>query len=247
MKALKFAVIILTALALNSCNDKDESTPAVTKLCRCRATEDTYTIPSISNPYYHHSLWLSFQDDSGNDLMKGIGFDTWSSEVAGLVTGGEDDYGGPVKSELFTLEYVFEDGIPNVWDSWVDHMGVLHEYYPTMTLQKDRAYEEWMQDLIAGSFDYNYLRFDTQSRKYVGVPEALLYGSSISICDFAEKIIFRLTCPYIFGNDKAHDIITWWSPLGENLAVCYSVEYGGKEFPIEGNVSYQFATIILNK
>ena len=75
----------------------------------CASCKKKFCCDGIS--FTIHPLYLSFQDTSGNDLVKGIGFDVWRD--GGYVTGGEEDVGGIVKPELFTLEFVFENGIPN--------------------------------------------------------------------------------------------------------------------------------------
>ena len=71
-----------------------------------------------------------------------------------------------------------------------------------------------------------------------------MYGQKTVDCDFAEKIILRLTCPSLFSDNEAHDIVTWWQlKKGFSNPTCYRIEYGGKEFPVDERV----ATIILDR
>ncbi|MDR2910741.1 MAG: hypothetical protein LBV47_05185 [Bacteroidales bacterium] len=69
---------------------------------------------------------------------------------------------------------------------------------------------------------------------------------------FPKKITFRLTFPYLFGDNDAHDIITWWEPyLHENgeetlYTVCYRMEFEGKELTVDGQHSEPL-TIILDR
>ena len=236
MKTLKFAVLLLAMLAVCSCGDKDD-------------TNNT----CCDNSLYQHSIWISFQDASGNDLTEGIGCNlngkvdengevsVLDYETRKLVKVKIDDLGGWVKPELYTLEYVYEEGIPNPWKPEPKPYVTYHEHYPDLYLYKGL-------DLPKKFRDYNYLWFDTGSYRYTGFPEALLYGWSIEEAPFAEKIIFRLTCPYLFGDDAEHDIVTWWEPLFGNNTICSRVEYDGKECLLEGGEeSYPIATIILDR
>ena len=61
----------------------------------------------------------------------------------------------------------------------------------------------------------------------------------------ADKIIYKLSCPYIFGDDAVHEIVTYWKPdkSGYQRQLCYLIEFEGKEFPVEES----FATIILDR
>jgi len=227
MKTLKLTVLLLaTVLIMNGCSNKEN-------LICCL------------NPFYQHLIWLSFQDASGNDLVKGIGFDTWNSEIGGLVTGKEGDGGGPVKREFYTLEYVYEDGIPNPWKPEPKPWVIYDVRYPEIALH------EIMPSEFNANPNYNYLWFETSSYKFTGGPEALLYGHKIEDCDFAEKIIFRLTCPYLFGNDEAHDIITWWElKKGIRNPLCYRIEFDGKkitEIVYAKDSSFSLATIVLDR
>ena len=202
MKTLKFTVLILTMLTVNGCDKDPKNEPIIDGI----------------NSYYDHLLSLSFQDVSGNDLLEGL-------EIVKLY-----DLGGTVKPELYTLDIIFEDGIPNPWQQANTTYAIYNKRYPELTLNTG---------------NYNSLIFTTQSYKYTGLPEALLYGSSIEKAEFAEKITFRVTCSYLFGNNETHDIVTWWKqPESGFLSIPYRVEFEGKEFPIENNV---VATIILNR
>ena len=91
---------------------------------------------------------------------------------------------------------------------------------------------------------------------------------------FNEKATFQLSCPYIFGDNKVHDIATWWKPekiadawLGhrflELAPSCYRIEIDGKEITeityvsdlpynqsgsIHGQAGpYSIATIVLDR
>ena len=215
VRTLKFTLLLLTMLIVSSCSNKDED---VDPLC-------------CMNPLYQHLLWISFQDESGNDLLEGSEF-VWSS-----------DYGmrDTSKPEYYTLDVVYEDGIPNPWKPEPKPYVIYDINYPRLYWGKG-----WLSppEPLANPY-YNYLWFETSSYKFTGFAEALLYGQSIEYCDFAEKIIFRLTCLYLFNDNEAHDIVTWWEiPSGRpDLTICYRIEFEGKEFPVKESI----ATIILDR
>ena len=215
MKTLKLTVLLATMLIMNGCNKQKDET----------------------FPFYQHLLWISFQDATGSDLVTGIGFDYWVTNSNGLIiTGGEDEPGGTVKSELFSVEYVYEDGIPNPWKPEPKPGVIYVENHPEIGLRKGKYYSKEFPMNV----NYDYLMFDTKSLRDERFP-------------FAEKIIIRLKCSYIFGDDEVHDIITWWKPyIYENrdssiYGVCYRIEFGGKEFLVEIFENAAVATIILDK
>ncbi|MDR2911434.1 MAG: hypothetical protein LBV47_08775 [Bacteroidales bacterium] len=234
--------------------------------------ENSFYEPSTV-PFFQHRLWLSFKDASGNDLTKGIGlFDVWvpgSKDSPFFIgdyywtTGNEEEYiEGLIKPELYTLDIIFEDGIPNplkpepapIINGYPAY--VLNNPNPRLNISLKKGSSIKMHsnstDLLPGvNPDCNYLYFDFKSYKIYGLPSALLYGIPAKEIPFTEKIILRLTCPYLFGDNEAHDIVTWWEPYiyenGEEsiYAVCYRIEFEGKEITLDGQ-HYDVPTIILD-
>ena len=63
--------------------------------------------------------------------------------------------------------------------------------------------------------------------------EYLLLWVSSSNRFHAEKIIHKLKCPYIFGNNEEHTITTYWKHGNNNdECFCSSVEMDGYVFPV---------------
>ena len=218
MKTLKLTVLILTMLIINSCTSKEESPTE-----EPQEVEDEIEIPPNVSlgitafypygiPFSLQQLLLSFQDKSGNDLVKGIGF--WSNywlafnpvDSTRLVytgtEGGETDAWGVVNSELYTLEYAF-NGIP--YDK-----NILADYdweKPPLGFRRGKPFSKKYPELNG---NYDYLFFNTVSR--------------------TGKITFKLSCPYLFGDDAVHDIDTWWKYEEDiEFPICYRIEFGGKE------------------
>ncbi len=69
-----------------------------------------------------------------------------------------------------------------------------------------------------------------------------------------QTVTYTLTCPQLFGDELAHEIVTYWSKDPTDIAnramLCYKVEVDGKEFtdvthPMDG--WYYYATIVLDR
>jgi hypothetical protein len=230
-------------LLFNSCNDNDKQ-------------ED---IPIVGiNPFYGYSISISFIDASGNDLVKGLEVYEQGTIVERRwengTSGGELDISGRVKRELYTLETVFPDGIPDPSKPQSNPYAILEIPFPTLyysPIYLNYATAETMDD-------YNYF---------------LMGASSYKRYDFPEKIIIRFTCPHVFGDNEAHDIVTYWKLHVDKIYVdkqlwidlnnprykvgdyieniypkCSRLEYGGKEFIINSDPYYgQYATIVLDR
>ena len=73
------------------------------------------------------------------------------------------------------------------------------------------------------------MRFEIENREY-------LYLNALSSPWYkADKLVYKLTCPYVFGDDKEHIIVSYWQypESGErrNL-ICYHVELDGKKISV---------------
>ena len=66
-----------------------------------------------------------------------------------------------------------------------------------------------------------------------------------------QKIIFRLKCPYVFGDEKVREVATYWNvtkttkPWVKFNTECYRIEFEGKEYEVT-NRGYYTATIVLS-
>ena len=171
------------------------------------------------HPYYGHVLWLGFQDVSGNDLLKGSEFELLYNYNGIFDT---------VKPEFYTLEIIYDKGIINPWVEPGHYKnGTDDIIYPKLYIANE--------SFVSLGFLNNgreYLQFFTESTRLAG--------------NFPKKIIFRLKCPYLFGDNKVHDIVTWWKFIDTYCApLCYRIEYGGKKFPVEIIDNAIVATIVL--
>ena len=69
------------------------------------------------------------------------------------------------------------------------------------------------------------------------------------------KLTYKIRCPYVFGDNKEHEFVTYWDlnphiteVLGLAYASCYRIEYEGKEFtpqPVRDN--YHVGIIVLDR
>ena len=209
----------MAALATTSCNNADNE-----------------LLLNSQPPEYIHCLYLSFLDTSGNDLIKGIGYDWFQPEgdESGEIASREKERGGLVKPDLYTLDVVFPDGIENPWYPKPQPGVILEPRTPYMGV--------WKRTSDHPPYDPKgyYLTFSTSS-----------YREFVFQQPFAEKITFRVKCPYVFGDDATHDIVTWWVHERQDYALgtkCYRVEFDGKEYT---QITYEYgdqmslATVVL--
>ena len=67
---------------------------------------------------------------------------------------------------------------------------------------------------------------------------------------FINKVVYRLRCFYIFGDNNLHEIITYWKSEKEMINhICYRIEFEGKEYTQINYDEYKFsvATIVLER
>ena len=97
-----------------------------------------------------------------------------------------DNWAEGIDPDLFTLDIVF----PNLcMDVYYQH------HHNTTSIAPAEFYPELSMKKLDGR---NYLLFKTLS----GIGDD---------CDNSSRIItFKLTCPYVFGDEKVHEIVTHW-------------------------------------
>ena len=103
---------------------------------------------------------------------------------------------------------------------------------------------------VAINENYYFLMFSTP-----GSPTYNIHGDNKDKIEnkipFSEKITFTLKCPYPFGNNSAHEIVTWWKPYNmfRGGTICYHIEFEGKiitEFQYDTEINcFSIATIVL--
>ena len=222
MKTLKFVVLILTMLIISSCKDKDEDEIPIPSSVYLNVT----VYNTLGGPFCFQELLLSFQSKSGKDLVKGIKFwgpgGTYGANYD-IKTGGKTDAWGIVKKEVYTMERIYED------------IDLDKSNFP-IGLRKGKPFSKNYPELN-GNYDYLYFQTDGRGSGNVISSEYPFYDEGYP---FREKATFKLTCPYMFGDNKVHIIDTWWKP-GEDTYVknekipgtwcpiCYRIEVDGKE------------------
>jgi len=118
---------------------------------------------------------------------------------------------------------------PDLYTLYVEGIPKLIE---SLYFLSGEAFEWLYPDIANGNYDNLRFRFISP-----------YFGS------FTEKIIFKLKCPYLFGDDTTHEIITWWKPStkANGCTFCYRIELADKEFtPMDEEKTYfSIATVIL--
>lgn len=178
-------------------------------------------------------------------MVKGLGYSREGVDYAF-----EEEGGGLVKQELFSLEVIYPD----------EKMSPYGNYWEKSGLDKDAPFAP-----ILDNPDYNpevmlirkngtsFLQF-----YFYGVYQLWSDEEGIFVVQSpAETLVYKIKCPHIFKDEVEHEIVTYWrscypeiqEPIFER--VCYRIEYEGKKIPHEqGFFSYEndtwvTATIVL--
>ena len=212
MKFIKFICLLLSILITNSCTNNEMD----------KEDNNLVNMPC----YQYNILLISFQDTTGKDLVKGIGYDWWQSDIIQE----EEAVQGPIKRDLYTLDVVFPDSCMSMYALQKElekQPGIRPvESVPVLVLRKVNG--------------YYYLYFSEASyagRRINGVYEYPM----------AEMITFKLRCPYIFGDDTEHEIISYWKPRPSPYSpYCYHIEFDGKEIINHQDFSEMSENIIIS-
>ena len=185
--------------------------------------------PGSDNPYYIYNLHLGIEDASGNNLLEGL-WNIWQSDY------NDEEYQAAMEKnrELYSLEIVFPD----------EYMDPIHhsafgrgKQYPS----NDR-YE--LGCTIDTNFDWSYSITFNPNRSNMRC-EGKDYLPA------ADKIVYKLSCPSIFGDEEVHEIVTWWKKENHHRRrLCYRIEFEGKEFTqitYERSNTIAYATVVLDR
>jgi hypothetical protein len=169
-----------------------------------------------------YNFGLSFQDASGNDLVKGIGLEEWSAG-----TSMEDALWGSVKPDLYVLDIIVSEPCKN-WDNEIYNTPARPGFEPDVNRPK------------LGMERYNG---DCYLRNSFGLP--------VNDCPEEKILTYKLKCPYVFGDDAVHEFVTYWDIPRDKIndsAKCYRIEFEGNEITPTRMDKYEqsyTATIIL--
>ena len=173
-----------------------------TIMCSCNKERVYYDLP-----YFDYFLYLRILDASGNNIAKGIDCYVWDSETGKDSEVVSNDGGGEVKPDLYTMEVVFPEPCMDPYNPALVPGAISFDVTgPTLAVHK---------------FDNDYYLFlDTSTNR-----------QEEDACPPAEMLTFKLKCPYMFGDDAVHDIVTYWKEgnVPTNSRVCYRVVLDGKD------------------
>ncbi len=186
----------------------------------CISCEKNQTEIDDTPPSKQYGLWLSFIDAEGNDLVEGIESVEPESSINNASVA-PDQYTLVSSPDLNEL-WPWEGSIPQLMGMIpVDPWG--RDPYPSLIL-------------TPSTNGYRHLFVQTTSAPwYEG---------------FLEKITYTLTCPYIFGDDLPHKIVTYWKEVNSYYSVCDRIVIDGREIT---GITYSdkerisFATIVLDR
>ena len=234
MKTIKFIFILSTMIIINSCTERNTLVDEPPIL-----TEGGFY------PFYLYlPLWFSVQDISGNDLVKLFGSDWWLDDSN---PSGDTPLDNSVNTDLYTIEYVYP----------VPKMNPL--YY----LQEEIELINGVPTIIWDDQEPHFGVFKDEETYYFTFLAMSNKKYDDEVFPPADKIIFKLSCPSIFGDNEVYEIITYWEQLiiedvpEQDYYKCNKIEFDGKEInfqriPINAigkndSFCYSLATLILDK
>lgn len=177
-------------------------------------------------PFTGYNLFLSIQDIWGNDLVEGIEYDPDRLPA----------WGPFVNRDLYQLEYVYPDPCMDVFELHKNSGAAIpDEYVPLLKVFGSLYDANFSEDYDFDDNDYTFLVFHV--------------FSNTRKCDVAKKLTVKLKCPYVFGDNAVHEIVTYWEPVSKIVNKCYRIEFDGKtnteiEYSQPGGISR--ATVILD-
>lgn len=197
-------------------------TMAMIKLTSCDSPLGTLPPETVV-----YNLGLSFQDASGNDLVKGIGLEEWSAG-----TSMEDALWGSVKPDLYVLDIIVSEPCKN-WDNEIYNTPARPGFIPDVNRPK-----------LGMERDNNGDCYLTNS-----------FSLPVNDCPEEKILTYKLKCPYVFGDEAVHEFVTYWdipksnyAHTSERFAKCYRIEFEGVEIapqpPIDERRNYE-AIIVL--
>ncbi len=155
-----------------------------------------------------YNLGLSFQDASGNDLVKGIGLEEWSFGMSM-----EDALWGAVKPDLYLLDVILSEPCKN-WDNDIYNAPARPGFIPDVNRPK--------------------LGMERSDRGDCYLTNS--FRLPVSDCPEEKVLTYKLKCLYLFGDEEVHEFVTYWNiPKSnrersfERYAKCYRIEFEGNK------------------
>lgn len=192
MKKYIVLITIVSIIAV-SCN----SDPLITN-------EDILNVPlgSFWGPTYLYSVNISFEDSSGNDLVATLAKEdcqgkTWD----GRILPNKDSY-------LLDFSFSYPDAFPH------DIPGIVVYDHPSPNHELTICKYNYEYQIVRDSTGYGRycLNHHCGYLKTGGLDIALATFIDDYIKDnpIQDSIVYKLTCPKIFGDNKVHNLVTYW-------------------------------------
>ena len=208
MKTLKFSgLLVLVLMSFSSCD---------------KILDRLFSQGGREPDSIWYKLNFSFQDASGNDLVKGIELteeSSWPPDVPY-----KEATGGYVKNSSYRQEIIFSEPCHRPSSPRMD--------------------------------SYNKLAMTKFTDGYCYLTTHELFTHIKKDCPDEKMLTFKLKCPYVFGNEAVHELVTYWDipkiRKWNTYATCNRIEFEGKvitpkivESSQQKYVYMSYATIIL--
>ena len=161
--------------------------------------------------HWEYSLAISFTDSEGKDLVKPLADEQWMSNPK-LTHWAEE-----INPDKYTLDVIYSNP-----PDWYDNDIYNHRAYPGFVPDVNRR----------------YFRVSQINQNMLDSPWYLTYYDYTDIDMWGEEVqnmVFKITCPSIFGDDSTHNVETCWEQ-GEKPEIflsdakCTKVVFDGKQY-----------------
>lgn len=185
-------------------------------------------------PMYMYYVAISFRDRQGDDLVASLCEEKWKPD------GDHSRWYGEINPETYLLDiipsspYIFEEEDNVIRDSSRPFLQV------AKFDENRRCVSNFRQQTEGDGYYYLLNRV----------------GGRVALSGFQNKVTYLLICPSIFGDDMAHEIITYWkdnnemaeSSFEERRPVCTLAVVDGQEIvPEHGEYYYQYIDVTLDR
>ena len=207
---------------------------------------------------YSYSITISFENASGVDLVAPLGEDRWIS------SSGNHYWVGEINPEKYELSYLYSN--PPDFSSSESYR---NNVAPLAVVNYD---DTCFASFVMSKYDDNYHCTSEFKEEYAEGEGKFYLNSQLSTPIRAwnidvlrqDNIIYNITCPTIFGDNNAHQLIAFWAddplfPLNPNetsCPECIRATFDGKEVTVKKAVIWSgpyrdfysyFIDIVLDK
>ena len=176
-------------------------------------------------PVWVYDIAISFKDSDGNDVVKPLVDEQWTSDPT------HDGWIREINPEKYHLDVIYSNP-PDWYDNSIYNRRAYPGFIPDVHTCDFRGFRNSQNTSVSPW----YLRHYNNSHRID------LWGEEV------QDLTFEITCPTIFGDESIHEVETYWEQgekpvVYKSNAVCTKVLFAGKEYTPQKQVevfNYEF-------